>query len=109
MLSTWALLMVAVVTEIAWGCSLKALSYFSLSRFFALIPIALTCANMYLLARVMRTLPSGVTYAIWTTLGAVGVLVAGALLFNESLTKGQIFFIGVCIVGVVGLHLCSKG
>ena len=74
MLSTWALLMVAVVTEIAWGCSLKALSYFSLSRFFALIPIALTCANMYLLARVMRTLPSGLTYAIWTTLGAVGVL-----------------------------------
>ena len=54
MLSTWALLMVAVVTEIAWGCSLKALSYFSLSRFFALIPIALTCANMYLLALVMR-------------------------------------------------------
>ena len=25
MLSTWALLMIAVVTEIAWGCSLKAL------------------------------------------------------------------------------------
>lgn len=32
MLSTWALLMIAVVTEIAWGCSLKALSYYSLDR-----------------------------------------------------------------------------
>ena len=56
MLSTWALLMIAVVTEIAWGCSLKALSYYSLDRIFALVPIALTCANMYLLARVMKTL-----------------------------------------------------
>ena len=83
MLSTWALLMIAVVTEIAWGCSLKALSYYSLDRIFALVPIALTCANMYLLARVMKTL------------------------FNESLNKGQIFFISVCIVGVVGLHLSS--
>ena len=61
MLSTWALLMIAVVTEIAWGCSLKALSYYSLDRIFALVPIALTCANMYLLARVMKTLPSGLT------------------------------------------------
>ena len=78
MLSTWALLMVAVVTEIAWGCSLKALSYFSLSRFFALIPIALTCANMYLLARVMRTLPSGLTYAIWTTLNTKPVKSVGS-------------------------------
>ena len=42
MLSTWALLMIAVVTEIAWGCSLKALSYYSLDRIFALVPIALT-------------------------------------------------------------------
>ena len=40
MLSTWALLMIAVVTEIAWGCSLKALSYYSLDRIFALVPIA---------------------------------------------------------------------
>ena len=102
MLSTWALLMIAVVTEIAWGCSLKALSYYSLDRIFALVPIALTCANMYLLARVMKT-----TYAVWTTLGAAGVLIAGAFLFNESLNKGQIFFICVCIVGVVGLHLSS--
>ena len=101
MLSTWALLMIAVVTEIAWGCSLKALSYYSLDRIFALVPIALTCANMYLLARVMKT------YAVWTTLGAAGVLIAGAFLFNESLNKGQIFFICVCIVGVVGLHLSS--
>ena len=101
MLSTWALLMIAVVTEIAWGCSLKALSYYSLDRIFALVPIALTCANMYLLARVMKTLPSGLTYAVWTTLGAAGVLIAGAFLFNESLNKGQIFFISVCIVGVV--------
>ena len=62
---------------------------------------------MYLLARVMKTLPSGLTYAVWTTLGAAGVLIAGAFLFNESLNKGQIFFISVCIVGVVGLHLSS--
>lgn len=103
MLSTWALLMIAVVTEIAWGCSLKALSYYSLDRIFALVPIALTCANMYLL----KTLPSGLTYAVWTTLGAAGVLIVGAFLFNESLNKGQVFFICVCIVGVVGLHLSS--
>ncbi len=109
MLSTWALLMIAVVTEIAWGCSLKALSYYSLDRIFALVPIALTCANMYLLARVMKTLPSGLTYAVWTTLGAAGVLIAGAFLFNESLNKEAStrvkFSLSACALSVLSAYI----
>lgn len=104
MLSTWALLMIAVVTEIAWGCSLKALSYYSLDRIFALVPIALTCANMYLLARVMKTLPSGLTYAVWTTLGAAGVLIAGLSCSMKASTRVK-FSLSACALSVLSAYI----
>ncbi len=106
MFSAWALLMVAVCTEIAWGCSLKAITFCDFGRWFAAVPVLLSFLNMYLLARVMRELPAGVTYAVWMSLGSVGLLVAGMVLFGERLSAWQLFFAGLCFAGVVGLKLC---
>lgn len=50
MSSAWVLLIVAVVTEISWGCSLKAISYYSLGKIFIAVPFLLSCINMWLLA-----------------------------------------------------------
>ena len=108
MLLAWGLLIIAVLTEISWGCSLKALSYFSFNRFFIAIPIIFSLINMALLAHIMRYLPAGLTYAVWTALGTVGIIIAGIFLFNEKINVYQVFFICLCVIGVVGLKLCPQ-
>lgn len=108
MSSAWVLLIVAVVTEISWGCSLKAISYYSLGKIFIAVPFLLSCINMWLLAVVMRSLPAGLTYVIWTTLGSIGILLFGLFFFQESLTKMQLFFALLCLIGIAGLKFCSR-
>ena len=44
------------------------------------MPIALSFLNMALLAFAMREISAGTAYAIWTGLGAVGVIIGGIVL-----------------------------
>lgn len=107
MLITWAMLAMAVATEIAWGLSLKAISFYSLKVPFWTVPLILSLINMLLLAIVMHKLPAGLCYAVWTTLGTAGILIASAVIFGERLSTVQLIFIGVCVIGVLGLKLTS--
>ena len=103
----WFALSLAVVTEILWALSLKWAS--SLGNWqAAAVPIALSFVNMGLLAFAMRDLPASTAYAIWTGLGAVGVGICGALLFGEKLSMAQIGFMGMIVLGVVGMKLVSQ-
>lgn len=100
----WLLLGIAVVTEIAWALSLKwAATQGGWAN--ASIPLALNFVNMGLLAAVMRLIPAGTAYAVWTGLGAVGVAIMGVVLFGEKLNAVQAGFITLVIVGVVGTKL----
>jgi quaternary ammonium compound-resistance protein SugE len=74
----WFALSLAVVTEVLWALSLKWAS--SLGNWqAAAVPIVLSFVNMGLLALAMRGLPAGMTYALWTGAGTVGVVLGGAL------------------------------
>lgn len=97
----WLILGIAVLSEIAWALSLKwASTQGTWSS--ASVPIILNFLNMGLLALVMRTLPAGTVYAIWTGLGAVGVVILGVFLFGEKLNLVQAGFIALIVVGVAG-------
>lgn len=87
-----------MLSEIAWALSLKWASIQGTCAA-ASVPIFL---NLGLLALVMRTLPAGTVYAIWTGLGAVGVVILGVFLFGEKLNLVQGGFIALIIVGVAG-------
>ena len=71
----WLALCTAVVTEIIWGLSLKWAPTTSRPLVAALIPIVLSFLNMGLLSYAMRFLPAGLSYALWTGLGSIGVAV----------------------------------
>jgi len=49
----------------------------------------------------------GTAYAIWTGIGAVGTFVMGILLFGEVASLARFFFIGLIVVGIVGLKMVS--
>ena len=54
-----------------------------------------------------RTIPVGTAYAIWTGIGAVGAFVLGILVLDEPARLDRFIFVGIIIVGLVGLKLSS--
>lgn len=103
----WIILGIAVFTEICWALSLKwAATQGTLAS--SIVPIALSFLNMGLLALAMRGIPAGTAYAVWTGLGAVGVIVGGAAIFGERIGTAQAFFMALIVVGVVGTKLFAR-
>ena len=100
----WIILLIAVITEIAWALSLKAIqttpSVLTIGG-----ACALTVLNMSFLSFAMRGIPVGTAYAVWTGLGAVGITIAGVMLHGDPMGAKRLAFLALIIVGVVGLKL----
>ncbi|WP_296744562.1 SMR family transporter [Mesorhizobium sp.] len=97
----WAILGCAVIVEIAWALSLKWAAVRG-GWLAVTTPLLLSFVNMGVLALAMRGLPAGTAYAVWTGLGAVGVVAFSAILFGEQMNSIQLCFIALIIVGVAG-------
>ena len=97
----WLILGIAIFTEICWALSLKWAAGVATWQA-SIIPIALSFLNMGLLALAMRGIPAGTAYAVWTGLGAVGVIIGGILFFGDRVNGVQIGFMALIVVGVVG-------
>ena len=104
----WLVLLVAGAFEVAWAIGLQYSDGFTKPLATAATLVALAI-SMVLLARAVQDLPIGTAYAVWTGIGAVGTASLGIALFDEPLTVARVGFIGVIVVGIVGLHLVSGG
>ncbi|RXJ71215.1 quaternary ammonium compound-resistance protein SugE [Veronia nyctiphanis] len=102
----WFCLAVAGLFEVFWAISMKYSQGFT-----KLWPSAMTIAGMWVsfgfLAYAMKTLPVGNAYAAWTGIGAVGVMIAGVILFDEKLDWVRMSCIGLIVIGIVGLKFMS--
>lgn len=103
----WVILAIAVFTEICWALSLKWAATIG-SWQASTVPISLSFLNMALLAFAMRGISAGTAYAIWTGLGAVGVIIGGIIWFDEKVNGIQIGFMALIVVGVVGTKLFAS-
>lgn len=65
-------------------------------------------AGFVILALVVKHLPVGTAYAVWAGIGAVGVAIAGVVLFNDALTPLRTTFIALIVVGLVGLRFVEQ-
>ena len=103
----WLYLLIAGLLEIVWATALKFSDGFSrlLPTVFAL---ATAWASFWFLSLAIRKIPIGTAYAIWVGIGAIGVAVVGMVWFRESRVFWRLFFIGLIVVGVVGLKLVSR-
>ena len=103
----WIVLSVAIVVEIIWALSLKWAQAQG-SWLYAAVPIALSFVNMALLSFAMRGIPAGTAYAIWTGLGAIGVIIGGIVLFHDRVNAIQAGFMLLTVIGVVGTKLFAQ-
>ncbi len=102
----WVILAIAVVTEIIWALSLKWAATMGTWQA-SIVPVSLSFLNMALLAFAMRGISAGTAYAIWTGLGAVGVIIGGIFWFGEKVNAVQIGFMVLIVIGVAGTKLFS--
>jgi quaternary ammonium compound-resistance protein SugE len=103
----WILLAIAGLSEVGWAIGMKYSE--GLSRLWpSVATILVSIFSFVLLARAMRTLPVGTSYAVWTGIGAVGSAILGILLFHESGSPARLACIALIVVGIVGLKLTAS-
>ena len=102
----WIILFFAGLFEVGWAVGLKYTDGFSRP-----LPTALTVGAMIislgLLGLAMKELPLGTAYAIWTGVGAVGTVIAGIILFGESMALFRLASVALIIAGLVGLKISA--
>lgn len=102
----WIMLVVAGLLEVGWAIGLKYSEGFT-----RLWPSVITLVTMgmsfFLLAAAMRSLPVGTAYAVWTGIGAVGTVILGIFLFNESASPARLLCVGLIVAGIVGLKFVT--
>lgn len=103
----WIYLLVAGVFEIVWATGLKYSHGFT-KLYPSLITIGGMTVSFYLLSLAAKTLPMGTAYAVWTGIGALGAVLAGILLFHEQVSFLRVVFLGLILIGILGLKLTSS-
>ena len=102
----WFFLLIAGLCETAWAIGLKYTEGFS-----RLLPTVVTVAGMVasigLLGLALKSLPVGTAYAVWTGIGTVGATTLGIYLFNEPATLLRLAYIGLILLGIIGLKITS--
>lgn len=103
----WLYLLIAGLLEIVWATALKFSNGFTRLTP-TVIALATAWASFWFLSAAARHIPIGTAYAVWVGIGAVGVAVVGMVWFKEPRDFWRLFFIGLIVLGVVGLKLVSR-
>ena len=98
---------IAIVAEVIATTALKSSDSFS-----RLVPSAITVAGygtaLYFLTVTMKSLPTGMTYAIWSGLGIVLITITSYFVHQQKIDAMGVLGMGLIIAGVVVLNLFSK-
>lgn len=107
MLKTYIFLILAIIAEIIAANALK-----SSGQFTKLWPsvLSLSCygISLFLLTLVLKKIPLGVTYAIWSGVGILFIALIGVLYHKEVLDWAAILGMALIIGGVIIINLFSK-
>ncbi|OXM88374.1 DMT family transporter [Paenibacillus rigui] len=101
---TWVSVILAAIFEVAWVIGLKHADRFVE---WGGTVIAM-CISFYLMLKAARSLAVGTVYAVFVGLGTTGTVVAEILLFHSAVSVLKVAFIGLLLIGVIGLKKLSK-
>lgn len=104
---SWIILFFAGLFEVGWAVGLKYTEGFT-RPLPTVLTIAAMAVSLGLLGLAVKELPLGTAYAIWTGVGAVGTVIAGILLFGESMALVRLLSVGLIVAGLVGLKVSAS-
>ena len=100
-------LAIAILAEVIGTSALKASKEFT-NLLPSLIVVVGYGIAFYFMSLALRTIPIGVTYAIWSGIGIVLIAIAGIFMYKEIPDLPAIIGMGLIIVGIVIIHVFSK-
>jgi small multidrug resistance pump len=104
---TYILLFAAILAEVIATSALARSDGFT-QLWPSLVSVAGYAVAFFLLSLVMRTVPVGIVYAVWSGAGIVLVALAGWLLFGQKLDLAALVGLAMIIAGVLVINLLSK-
>jgi len=106
-MKTALILFFAVLSEVIATTSLK----FS-EGFTRLVPSIVVVVgyglSFYLLSITLEVMPIGIAYALWSGIGITLIVIAGKIIWNESLDWARVTGIILIIIGILIINLFSK-
>ena len=105
----WILLIIAGLFEIGFATCIGKLKETAGQEAMLWFVAFIIClfTSIYLLYKVSQTLPVGTSYAVWTGIGAFGIVIVGIFIFKEPATFWRIFFLTTLILSIIGLKVVS--
>ena len=104
---TYLYLAIAIAAEVAATSALKASEEFT-KLYPSLIVVVGYSVAFYFMTLVLRVIPIGITYAVWSGLGIVLVAVVGFFLYKQTPDIPAIIGMGLIVSGVVIINVFSK-
>lgn len=105
-LTTYATLFTSILLEVIGTTCLQRSQQFT-----QIVPTVLMglcyAGSFYFLSLVLRSMPLGIAYAVWSGLGIVLVSLIGLVVFGQKLDLPAIVGLGLIIAGVVIVNLFS--
>ena len=100
-------LTIAILAEVIGTSALKASKEFT-----DLVPSLIVVAGygvaFYFMTLALRSIPIGITYAVWSGVGIVLITIAGVFLYKEIPDLPAIIGMGLIVAGVAVIHVFSK-
>ena len=99
--------MIAVLAEVIATSAMKASNSFT-----QLIPSIITIAGyivaLYFLSLTMKSIPIGITYALWSGAGIVLISLVGFFYYKQHLDLPAIIGLAFMIIGILIINIFSK-
>ena len=100
-------LFIAIVFETMGTTALQASQQFS--RLWPSVAVVVCYVVwFYFLALVLKLMPVGIVYAIWSGLGIVCIAAIGYVVFGQKLDLPAVLGLGMIIAGILIIHLFSN-
>ncbi|MFN3954797.1 MAG: DMT family transporter [Pararhodobacter sp.] len=103
----WLFLGAAILFETIGTTALQASQQFSRAGPSVVVVVAYG-ASFYLLAMVLKFIPVGIAYAIWSGLGICFIAAIGYLMFGQKLDLPAVIGMAMIIGGIIVINLFSS-
>ena len=100
----WTLLLLAITAEVI-GTSCLRLSEGMTRPLPTLLVFGAYAIAIALLSKVVLSIPLGLTYALWSGIGTVVIVLVGRFAYSQMLQPTQLIGIGLITAGVVIVNL----
>lgn len=106
-MQTFLILFFAILSEVIGTVSLKLSNGFT-KPVPSIVVVIGYGASFYLLSLALKAMPIGVAYAIWSGVGLILTVIAGMIVWRETLDWARVIGIILILVGIVFINVISK-